>query len=111
MTATGYLTHDSAPASTAPAAAAAKLKAGRHSQHVLVRRYPTLATLPTGSVLVVGGSIIEAGGYYGDPSTTAQYNNPSYQIYSPTLQTMTPSVVMQQLVRWPASLPALLLHS
>ena len=62
-------------------------------------RYPTLATLPSGNVLIVGGSIIESGGYYGN---TSQYNNPTYQVYSPTQKTATPSLVLQQLVM-PAS--------
>ncbi|KAK9812389.1 hypothetical protein WJX73_007024 [Symbiochloris irregularis] len=66
------------------------------------RWYPTLATLPSGSVFVAGGAITEAGGYDGaDP----RYNNPSYQIYSPLYKTMTPSVFMQQLEdTWPISL-------
>lgn len=66
-------------------------------------RYPSLATLPSGSVFVAGGSITEAGGYDG---AKPQYNNPSYQIYSPIYKTMTPSVYMQQLVRLHASVLA-----
>ena len=46
-------------------------------------------------MLIVGGSVIEAGGYYGN---TSQYNNPTYQVYSPTQKTTTPSLIMQQLV-------------
>ena len=43
----------------------------------------------------MGGSIIESGGYY---ANTSQYNNPTYQIYSPTQRTITPSLAVQQLV-------------
>ncbi|KAL0048241.1 hypothetical protein WJX82_010870 [Trebouxia sp. C0006] len=85
------------------------------------RYYPTILTMPSGMLLIVGGYQQEAGGWSSmpAPSTTMQapaecspntggsnadpeYNNPTYQLFNATNNSLSPALALSILLEsWP----------
>ncbi|KAK9863993.1 hypothetical protein WJX84_007490 [Apatococcus fuscideae] len=70
------------------------------------RWYPTLATLPDGTILIVGGAQAEGGGYGGGCSIPDNsIDNPSYIIYNPISNSLSGDVPFAPLAAaWPINL-------